>query len=230
MKKLLLTATLSGALLLSACGNTSVDSNKEDDDKSEQQETKKDNNQQAKKDNNNQQETNQNEQENNQKKSDNQEQSNNKHQTNNNEPLSKEEITRMMKNGGNVDGMVDEDGDTWYQAPGTGHDVVGYTKPDGTTCTVGGCTTPEEQEKANKDNKSGGGVTITRDNVIDYVEIYEGHDLNTDKYKFNEPKEKEDGTWGFAFYDKETENLAGSYVIDEDGVVTKYDEDGDITD
>lgn len=221
MKKLLLTATLSGTLLLSACGNASVDSNKEGDDKSEQQETKKDNDQSAKKDNNNQQETNQNEQKSNQ------EQSNNKQQTSNNEPLSKEEITKIIRDGGNVDGMVDEDGDTWYQAPGGG-DVNGYTKPDGTVCTVGGCTTPEEQEKANKDSKSGSGITITRDNVIDYVESYEGHNLDTGNYKFNEPEEKEDGTWGFAFYDKETRDLAGSYTINDSGKVVKYDEDGEI--
>lgn len=227
MKKLLLTATLSGALLLSACGNASIDSNKEGDDKSEQQETKKDNDQSAKKDNNNQQETNQNEQKSNQEQSDNQEQSNNKQQTSNNEPMSKEEITKIIRDGGNVDGMVDEDGDTWYQAPGGG-DVNGYTKPDGTVCTVGGCTTPEEQEKANKDSKSGGGITITRDNVIDYVESYEDHNLDTGNYKFNEPEEKEDGTWGFAFYDKETGDLAGSYTINDSGKVVKYDEDGEI--
>ena len=55
-----------------------------------------------------------------------------------------------MKNGVNVNGMVDADGDTWYQAPGNG-DVVGYTKPDGTQCTVGGCVTPAQQEKMNEE-------------------------------------------------------------------------------
>lgn len=74
--------------------------------------------------------------------------------TNENEPqnkaLTKEEISQRMKNGVNVNGMVDADGDTWYQAPGNG-DVVGYTKPDGTQCTVGGCVTPAQQEKMNEE-------------------------------------------------------------------------------
>lgn len=61
--------------------------------------------------------------------------------------LTKEEISQRLKNGQNVDGIIDADGDTWYQAPGNG-DVIGYTKPDGTVCTVGGCMTPEEQQAA----------------------------------------------------------------------------------
>ncbi|PTI69016.1 hypothetical protein [Staphylococcus xylosus] len=67
-----------------------------------------------------------------------------------NKSLTKEEISQQMKNGVNVNGMVDADGDTWYQAPGNG-DVVGYTKPDGTQCTVGGCVTPAQQEKMNEE-------------------------------------------------------------------------------
>ncbi|MCM3517931.1 hypothetical protein M3663_03200 [Staphylococcus xylosus] len=67
-----------------------------------------------------------------------------------NKALTKEEISQQMKNGVNVNGMVDADGDTWYQAPGNG-DVVGYTKPDGTQCTVGGCVTPTQQEKMNEE-------------------------------------------------------------------------------
>lgn len=71
-----------------------------------------------------------------------------------NKALTKEEISQQMKNGVNVNGMVDADGDTWYQAPGNG-DVVGYTKPDGTQCTVGGCVTPAQQERmdAEQDNE-----------------------------------------------------------------------------
>ena len=42
--------------------------------------------------------------------------------------------------------MVDADGNTWYQAQGAG-DVIGYTKPDGTQCTVGGCVTPQQQQE-----------------------------------------------------------------------------------
>lgn len=64
--------------------------------------------------------------------------------------LTKEEISQKFKNGQNVNGMVDADGDTWYQAPGNG-DVVGYTKSDGTQCTVGGCTTPQELENMKND-------------------------------------------------------------------------------
>lgn len=66
-----------------------------------------------------------------------------------NRASTKEEISQQMKKGVNVNGMVDADGDTWYQAPGNG-DVVGYAKSDGTQCTVGGCVTPAEQEKMNQ--------------------------------------------------------------------------------
>ncbi|HBI9260028.1 TPA: hypothetical protein I2275_RS14015, partial [Staphylococcus aureus] len=54
---------------------------------------------------------------------------NNDQQTN--RPLTKDEISQRVKNGHNVNGMVDADGNTWYQAQGAG-DVIGYTKPDGT--------------------------------------------------------------------------------------------------
>ena len=47
--------------------------------------------------------------------------------------------------------MVDADGNIWYQAQGAG-DVIGYTKPDGTQCTVGGCVTPQQQEQINEAN------------------------------------------------------------------------------
>ncbi|MGN4240038.1 hypothetical protein ACTFJI_07935 [Staphylococcus equorum] len=68
-----------------------------------------------------------------------------------NRALTKDEITQKMKNGVNVNGMVDADGDTWYQAPGNG-DVVGYNKADGTQCTVGGCVTPEQQMETNSED------------------------------------------------------------------------------
>lgn len=67
---------------------------------------------------------------------------------------------------------------------------------------------------------------VTRDNVIDKVEEYEGETLDTDTYTFKEPEKMEDGRWGFSFEDKDG-NLAGSYIIDSDGTVTKYDEDGE---
>ncbi|EHJ08082.1 hypothetical protein [Staphylococcus simiae] len=67
---------------------------------------------------------------------------------------------------------------------------------------------------------------ITRSNVIDAVEDYEGHLLDTDKYTYKEPEQMGDGKWGFSYTDKNGD-LAGSYIIDSDGNVTKYDEHGD---
>ncbi|MEL0537445.1 hypothetical protein [Staphylococcus debuckii] len=66
---------------------------------------------------------------------------------------------------------------------------------------------------------------VTRENVIDKVEEYEGHNLDTSTYTYKEPEQKSDGSWGFSFDDKEG-NLAGSYVVDPDGNVTEYDADG----
>lgn len=66
---------------------------------------------------------------------------------------------------------------------------------------------------------------VTRENVIDKVESYEGSTLDTDTYTYKEPEKTDDGKWGFSFEDKEG-NLAGSYIIDDDGEVTEYDEDG----
>ncbi|WP_323703754.1 hypothetical protein [Mammaliicoccus sp. Dog046] len=68
--------------------------------------------------------------------------------------------------------------------------------------------------------------TVNRSNVIDKVESYEGSNLDTDTYTYKEPEKTKDGKWGFSFEDKEG-NLAGSYIIDDDGYVTEYDEDGD---
>jgi hypothetical protein len=70
------------------------------------------------------------------------------------------------------------------------------------------------------------GEKVTRDNVIDKVEDYEGHTLDTSTYKYKEPEQNEDGEWGFSFTDKDGD-LAGSYIVDKDGDVTKYDENGD---
>ncbi|UXR74042.1 hypothetical protein MUA48_00745 [Staphylococcus sp. IVB6238] len=67
---------------------------------------------------------------------------------------------------------------------------------------------------------------VTRSNVIDLVEDYEGHLLDTTKYTFKEPAQFPDGRWGFSILDK-SGNLVGSYIIDTDGTVTKYDENGD---
>ncbi|RIL50876.1 hypothetical protein BUY93_06365 [Mammaliicoccus fleurettii] len=67
--------------------------------------------------------------------------------------------------------------------------------------------------------------TVTRENVMDYVEDYEGETLDTDSYTFKEPEHRDDGSWGFAYYTKDGE-LAGSYIVDEYGMVSKFDEDG----
>lgn len=80
-------------------------------------------------------------------------------------------------------------------------------------------TAPEQTEEDNTES------TVTRSNVIDFVEDYEGQTLDTDTYTFKEPEQRSDNTWGFAFYTKDGE-LAGSYIVDQDGIVTKFDEDG----
>ncbi|WP_260980270.1 hypothetical protein [Staphylococcus saprophyticus] len=67
---------------------------------------------------------------------------------------------------------------------------------------------------------------VTRENVIDKVEEYEGEPLDTETYSYKEPEKTDDGDWGFSFTD-ENGDLAGSYIVDEDGIVTKYDEDGE---
>lgn len=68
--------------------------------------------------------------------------------------------------------------------------------------------------------------TVTRHNVMDFVETYEGGTLDTDTYTYKEPEQRENGSWGFAFYTKDGD-LAGSYIVDKDGDVTKFDENGE---
>lgn len=74
-------------------------------------------------------------------------------------------------------------------------------------------------------SSSKGESKVTRDNVIDKVEDYEGHKLNIDKYTYKEPEKTEDGSWGFSYTDK-AGTLRGSYKVDGNGDVTKYDEKG----
>lgn len=76
------------------------------------------------------------------------------------------------------------------------------------------------------DDSSDHSTKVTRSNVIDKVEEYEGHALNTDKYIFKEPEKTDSGNWGFSYTDK-AGKLRGSYIIDEDGNVTKFNEDGE---
>lgn len=132
MKKALI-FLLSSTLILSACGNDDEKPSKDSKPKEETKKTKEDKKQKtaSKEKQTEEQPT----------ESNTVEQSSVGQQTN--RPLTKDEISQRMRNGENVNGMVDADGDTWYQAPGNG-DVVGYTKPDGTQCTVGGCVTPEQ--------------------------------------------------------------------------------------
>lgn len=87
----------------------------------------------------------------------------------------------------------------------------------------------DEKDKASEedDDSDSSSEEVTRDNVIDKVESYEGHTLDTDTYTYKEPEITDDGKWGFSFTDKDGE-LAGSYTVDrDDGYVTEYDEHGD---
>ena len=58
----------------------------------------------------------------------------------------KDEMAQKFKNGENINGQVDNEGNEYVQAQGNG-DAMGYYKPDGSYCTVGGCLTPEEMDK-----------------------------------------------------------------------------------
>lgn len=81
----------------------------------------------------------------------------------------------------------------------------------------------DSDSDAKQSTNSGG--TVTRDNVIDKVEDYEGHKLDTSTYTYKEPEQLEDGKWGFSFVDK-SGNLAGSYIVNSDGSVEKFDAKG----
>ncbi|OEL05897.1 hypothetical protein AST13_06495 [Staphylococcus xylosus] len=82
----------------------------------------------------------------------------------------------------------------------------------------------DSSEESSDDSSSE--ENVSRNNVIDYVEEYEGEPIDTEIYTYKEPEKTEDGEWGFSFTDKDGE-LAGSYIIDENGKVTKYDENGE---
>lgn len=85
----------------------------------------------------------------------------------------------------------------------------------------------ESDDDSSSSDSSSDSEEVTRDNVIDKVESYEGEKLDTDTYTFKEPEKTSDGKWGFSYDDKDG-NLAGSYTVDtDDGYVTKYDENGD---
>ncbi|CAM3015725.1 MULTISPECIES: hypothetical protein [Staphylococcus] len=172
MKKFLV-LILSSFLVLAACGQeehkdkdnkTETNKKAEKKDKQKKADNKKEKNEEksATEKSTNQNETDNNQSQNSQPQSpqQNQEQTSNQQTSNqqSNHYLTKSQMQHRLKSGQSVDGMVDTDGDTWYQAPGNG-DVVGYTKPDGTVCTVGGCRTPEElqpqQDKSNNEESEG---------------------------------------------------------------------------
>ena len=83
----------------------------------------------------------------------------------------------------------------------------------------------QASQSANKSESTSSGETVTRANVIDKVEAYEGHKLDTSKYTYKEPEQMGDGRWGFSILDK-AGNLEGSYIINADGSVEKYDAKG----
>ncbi|TKW75112.1 MAG: hypothetical protein DI610_04690, partial [Staphylococcus hominis] len=88
---------------------------------------------------------------------------------------------------------------------------------NGKTYTDSNNTTSESSSSTEK---------VTRANVIDKVEDYEGHQLDTETYTYKEPEQDENGDWGFSILDKNGD-LVGSYIVTSDGIVTKYDEHGD---
>ncbi len=88
-----------------------------------------------------------------------------------------------------------------------------------------GSTSMDDGSDSDSDDDSSS-EKVTRENVIDKVESYEGSLLDTDKYTYKEPEKTDEGKWGFSFEDKDG-NLAGSYIIDDDGKVTEYDENGE---
>lgn len=67
-------------------------------------------------------------------------------QTTQEQAPTKEEMAQKFKNGEDVNGLVDNEGNEYVQAQGGG-DAMGYYKPDGSFCTVGGCVSPEAQEQ-----------------------------------------------------------------------------------
>ena len=86
---------------------------------------------------------------------------------------------------------------------------------------------PKEDNSSsdNESSSSDSGEKVTRANVIDKVEDYEGHKLDTNTYTYKEPEQKSDGSWGFSFVDK-SGDLAGSYIVHSDGSVEKFDAKG----
>lgn len=93
----------------------------------------------------------------------------------------KEEMAQKFKNGENVNGQIDNEGNQYVQAQGGG-DAMGYYKPDGSFCTVGGCVSPEAQarmdrETENVQEENNSGITTHEDGRQTYKDEL-GHDKN----------------------------------------------------
>ena len=93
------------------------------------------------------------------------------------------------------------------------------------TPEVGTSSKSASSSESNTKESTSSGGTVTRANVIDKVGDYEGHKLDTSTYTYKEPEQLEDGKWGFSFVDK-SGNLAGSYIVNSDGSVEKFDAKG----
>ncbi|WP_412519039.1 hypothetical protein [Staphylococcus simulans] len=93
------------------------------------------------------------------------------------------------------------------------------------TPEVGTSSKSASSSESNTKQNSNSEGTVTRANVIDKVEEFEGHKLDTSTYTYKEPEQLEGGKWGFSFVDK-SGDLAGSYIVHSDGSVEKFDSKG----
>lgn len=103
---------------------------------------------------------------------------------------------------------------------------ISQSEIDNFTSIISESSNSSESSSTDDSNNDDSSEKVTRDNVIDKVEDYEGEQLDTSQYTYKEPEQSDNGDWGFSFTDKDGD-LAGSYIVDQDGNVTKYDEDGE---
>lgn len=103
---------------------------------------------------------------------------------------------------------------------------ISQSEIDNITSIISESNDSSESSSTDDSNNDDSSEKVTRDNVIDKVEDYEGEQLDTSQYTYKEPEQSDNGDWGFSFTDKDGD-LAGSYIVDQDGNVTKYDEDGE---
>ncbi|RIO11831.1 hypothetical protein [Mammaliicoccus sciuri] len=154
MKKLLV-LLFASLLILSACGEKKEESSSKDDSKETKKEVKKDKPEKesdkdktkkeyAKKSEPKTEEQSTEEVTTNEQQTT--EEVNSTEQTTQEQAPTKEEMAQKFKNGEDVNGLVDNEGNEYVQAQGGG-DAMGYYKPDGSFCTVGGCVSPEAQEQ-----------------------------------------------------------------------------------